>query len=143
MERKTDAAPYEIAKKFCIAGEITEIITYGGGHINAINTYVFPDVDGLMRNVCGVASYLRGQGIETLCFVPTRAGEPYLKGRECWRMYEYIENAVAYRKSESREIFQEAGRAFGAFMKHLNGYDVSTLTYAAERGIAFRKRNFF
>ena len=143
MERKTDAAPYEIAKKFCVAGKITEIITYGGGHINAtylvttsqkryilqrINTYVFPDVDGLMRNVCGVASYLRGRVIETLCFVPTRAGEPYLKGRECWRMYEYIENAVAYRKSESCEIFQEAGRAFGAFMKHLNDYDVSTLT---------------
>ena len=132
-----------IAEKFRITGEITEICPYGEGHINVtylvttnarryilqkMNTYVFPDSDGLMRNICGVTEYLRARGAEALRVVETKEGAPYVKGEACWRMYDFIENTVTYQTAANAEIFKESGRAFGEFMRLLEGYDASQLT---------------
>lgn len=101
----------EVAAKFCLQGEVTEICPYGEGHINLtllvtttekryilqkMNTRVFPDPDKLMENICGVTEHLRARGIETLNVVPTKDGKPFLKETECYRVYDFIENTVTY-----------------------------------------------
>ena len=99
-----------IAEQFCLLGEVKEIVPYGEGHINVtylvtttekryimqrMNTNVFPDTVGLMANICGVTEHLRARGIETLCVIPTKAGESYLVNElGSFRVYDFIENRL-------------------------------------------------
>lgn len=137
-----------IAAQFAIEGDILAIAPYGEGHINVtmlvttdkrryimqkMNTKVFTDPDSLMRNICGVTEYLRGKGIETLHVVPTNSGEPYYKGDECFRVYDFIENTVTYQQAKDKEVFKNVGRAFGEFQNQLSGFDASKLTETIRR----------
>ncbi len=136
------------AEQFCLKGEITEICPYGEGHINLtllvttterryimqkMNTRVFTDPDSLMANICGVTEHLSARGIETLCVIPTKAGAPYLKGEECYRVYDFIENTVTYQTVTDREVFKNSGRAFGEFQNYLAEFDASKLTETIKR----------
>ena len=94
----------EAAKAFAIKGQIKSCDPYGSGHINLtfrlvceengqeysyilqqMNHEVFKDIDGLMRNVKGVTSFLHKQILanhgdpdrETLNLVPTKDGQDY------------------------------------------------------------------
>jgi N-acetylhexosamine 1-kinase len=84
----------EIASKFDLEGEILNIAPYGEGHINLtllvttdekrylmqkMNTNIFRDPLNLMKSICGVTEHLRARGIETLCVVPTKDGQPFCK----------------------------------------------------------------
>ena len=132
----------EIAARFSIVGRVQEICPYGEGHINVtylvttdkrryimqkMNTHVFPDSVALMKNICAVTEYLRGQGVETLRVVPTKEGKPFLQGEANWRVYDFIENTVTYQTAPSEEVFQDSGRAFGQFQNYLAGFDASVL----------------
>ena len=136
------------AEQFCLQGEVTEICPYGEGHINLtllvtttekryimqkMNTRVFTDPDGLMTNICGVTEHLKARGIETLNVVPTKAGASYLKGEECYRVYDFIENTVTYQKVENKEVFKNSGKAFGEFQNYLAEFDASKLTETIKR----------
>ncbi len=133
----------DVVNKFCLEGEVTEICPYGEGHINLtllvtttkkryimqkMNTRVFTDPEGLMANICGVTEHLHSRGIETLCVIPTKSGEPYLKGEECYRVYDFIENTVTYQKVTDKEVFKNSGKAFGEFQNYLAEFDASKLT---------------
>lgn len=124
-------------------GEATDVQPYGNGHINTtylvvtpkkryimqkMNTHVFTDPDGLMNNICAVTSYLEQSGVETLKVVYTKAGEQYLRGEDCYRMYDFIENTVTYQQVTDEKIFAAAGKAFGAFQNRLASFDASILT---------------
>ena len=124
----------EVAEQFCLEGEVTQICPYGEGHINLtllvtttkkryimqkMNTRVFTDPDSLMANICGVTEHLKARGIETLCVIPTKAGAPYLKGEECYRVYDFIENTVTYQNLTDKEVFKNSGKAFGEFQNYL------------------------
>ena len=100
-----------IAEQFCLIGDVKTIEPYGEGHINVtylvtttekryilqkMNTKVFPDPVNLMKNICGVTEHLRARNIETLTVVPTKSGEPFIYGDECYRVYDFIENTVTY-----------------------------------------------
>ena len=136
------------AEQFCLQGEVTSICPYGEGHINLtllvtttekryimqkMNTRVFTDPDGLMGNICGVTEHLKARGIETLNVIPTKAGAPYLKGEECYRVYDFIENTVTYQKVENKEVFKNSGKAFGEFENYLAEFDASKLTETIKR----------
>ena len=138
----------EVAAKFCLQGEVTEICPYGEGHINLtllvtttekryilqkMNTRVFPDPDKLMANICGVTEHLRARGIETRNVVPTKDGKPFLKETECYRGYDFIENTVTYQTASDINVFRNSGKAFGEFQNYLAEFDASKLTETIKR----------
>ena len=137
-----------VAKQFELEGEITEICPYGEGHINLtllvtttkkryimqkMNTRVFSDPDSLMRNICGVTEHLKTRGIETLNVVPTKDGKPFLKGADCYRVYDFIENTITYQTAPNIEVFKNSGKAFGEFQNYLAEFDASKLTETIKR----------
>lgn len=138
----------EVAARFCLEGEVTEICPYGEGHINLtllvtttkkryilqkMNTRVFPDPDGLMANICGVTEHLRARGIETLNVVPTKDGKTFLKGDDCYRVYDFIEDTVTYQTASDVNAFRNSGKAFGEFQNYLAEFDASKLTETIKR----------
>ncbi|MCD7841623.1 MAG: mucin desulfatase, partial [Lachnospiraceae bacterium] len=125
---------YRVAGQFSLEGEMIEAVPYGNGHINdtyritcrtkdgmrryilqKMNRNVFVRPEELMENVCGVTEWLRKkiteQGgdalLETLNYVPTHDGAPYLKEAdgEYWRVVLFIENASCYDLVEKDEDF--------------------------------------
>ena len=137
-----------IAEKFAIEGEIQSITPYGEGHINRtflvttdkrryllqkMNTKVFPDPISLMKNICAVTEYLRSLGQETLEVIPTKAGEQFISGDDCYRVYVFIENTITYQTAEDKEAFKSSGKAFGEFQNYLAKFDASVLVETIKR----------
>ncbi len=143
----------EIASHFDIAEPIMRVSEITTGHINRtyhletdavrsyilqkVNTTIFRDSAGLMRNIHGVTSHLqkkltsRGCNAdrEALQLIPTKTGDVYLTfGDEVWRLYLTIEGAHTYDRATSNEMFCEVGRAFGAFQRELADFDASVLS---------------
>ncbi len=138
----------EAAKLFALEGEVLSVEPYGEGHINhtylvvttkkryimqRMNTKIFPDSDGLMKNICGVTEHLRARGIETLEVIPTVEGKSYYKGEECYRVYAFIENTVTYQTVTDEKVFRNSGKAFGEFQNYLAEFDASVLTETIAR----------
>ena len=137
-----------VAQQFALQGDVTAIEPYGEGHINLtllvtttekryimqkMNTRVFTDPDSLMANICGVTEHLAARGIETLNVVFTKDGKNYLKGDECYRVYDFIENTVTYQTVTDKEVFKNSGAAFGEFQNYLSEFDASKLTETIKR----------
>ena len=138
-----------VCEKFALKGNVLSVEPYGEGHINLtllvttderryimqkMNTNVFPDTDGLMANICAVTEYLGEKGVETLCVIPTLKGERYHADESGkYRVYDFIENTVTYKKVANKEVFKNSGAAFGEFQNHLAGFDASCLTEVIAR----------
>lgn len=131
-----------VAECFKLRGNIVDIEPYGEGHINVtllvttdkqryimqkMNTRVFKDPINLMKSICGVTEHLMARGIETLRVIPTKDGQPFLYGDECYRMYDFIENTVTYQTVTDRKVFKNSGKAFGEFQNYLSEFDASKL----------------
>ena len=140
----------KILNYFDLPGDSYELSPYGSGHINVtylvtgennkfvlqkINDRIFPDVDGLMRNVSSVCDFnteqVKKQGGDVKrCLNLVRAGDgaSYVKTDEgCFRVYNFIENTVAINMPLSAEHFGEGGKCFARFAKNLASFDASTL----------------
>ena len=146
----------EVIEEFDFAGELTECIPYGNGHINdtyrltfrvgeKVNRYIlqrmnksiFTDPVGLMENISGVTSWLKKKILEnggdtereTLNIVNDRQGSPYFVDAEgeYWRAYLFIEDATCFDQVESDEDFYQSALAFGNFQRLLADYPAETL----------------
>ena len=141
-----------VLSQFGIEGTIASVRPIKTGHINqtcvvdvegklytvqTINTYVFPDPDGVMENILSVTAHLRKKIVENggdparevLHFYTTAEGKGNwadAEGRH-WRVYDYIDDARTYDIADDLQILTDAGQAFGNFQKLLSDYPGATL----------------
>lgn len=103
-----------------------------------VNHFVFPDTDGLMRNVTSVTEHIRASGERALKYIKCKAsthkestnGE-YIyidntKEHNHWRMYHYIEADVYPCITNPHHAFM-LGDAIARFSKSLDGFDATKL----------------
>ena len=108
--------------------------------IQKINTKGFTEPFKLMKNIEGVTRHLKKEMIKegdtdhkVLEVIKTKNNKPlcYITNesdtREYYRIYEFIENAIAYDESTNKGIVYNTGKAFGNFQKLLRDYPMSKL----------------
>ena len=141
------AKQYELLRQFSIRGTPVSCERCGSGHINEtycvrtdaphryilqkISAEAFKDVPGLMNNICLVTDYLRRKSDcpdHVMNIVPACDGESFRQvGEEYWRVYDYIEGAVALESPRCPHDFYESAIAFGDFQTKLEGFPVERL----------------
>ena len=102
-----------------------------------INTYVFKKPGEVMANIMKVTEHIKEKLLSTtgsydrrvLSFLKTNSGKPYYytSNHHFWRVYEYVDNAVAYDQVQQPEQFYEAGYSFGEFQAWLSDFPAETL----------------
>lgn len=145
----------EVCRCFNIKGEALSCEVVTGGHINStnlvifddngeikkylvqgINTHVFRNPDNLMSNIVSVTQYLKEKIAEaggnpereTLTFLSAKDGNYYYYYNDkCWRIYNYVDNAYTINLIENGTVFENAGRSFGMFQRHLSDYPMHNL----------------
>ena len=141
----------EVLKNFKITGSVTKCEPYGNGHINdtflvycenagetkryilqKISRNVFKKPEEVMSNVVRVTNFLRERTDDTrkvMGVVPTVNNEFYFldENKECWRMYDFIENSICLEKPENKEDFYQCAIAFGKFRHSLNDFPANEL----------------
>ena len=144
----------EIAGLFKLEGKPIRCEAHGNGHINEtyrittdegrdyilqrMNTQVFPDADGLMRNVAAVSEHLRrtcDDPRRVLTLVPTADGALYHRTERgaCWRVLEFIPGGVCLEQAEGPEDMHECGVGFGMFQSQLADFPAQTLVETIPR----------
>lgn len=134
-----DAKLLSIFNRFNVEGEAYEIVPFGNGLINksflvktdvkdymlqGINSYVFRNVDSLMRNIYIVTRHLREKGKVTLHVRKTINYKIYVDdGGMYYRLYTFIEDTKCYEKLDSLELVEKTGKAFGDFHASLADLD--------------------
>lgn len=104
-----------------------------------INTFVFKKPEEVMDNILKVTEHIKKKLLaahgcyhrRVLSFLVGEDGKPYYytAGNEhFWRVYEYINHAVAYDQVVKPELFYEAGRSFGEFQDWLSDFPAQTLS---------------
>ena len=177
-----------ILKQFRIEGEILVYRWIPTGHINTayyvalyngkemyqflvqrVNTYVFRDPVGMMRNIELLTEHVRKaeprmEKRRRLHFRHTRdrrnyivlhngvvmePGEPFDpldESYEFWRVYNYIEYSKSFETAEGDpEVLRRSGEAFGKFLKQLSDFDASQLIESIPHfhDTAYRLQAFF
>lgn len=155
MATQIDNEIVKVCRHFGIEGEAVSQSIFTDGHINTtllltfekedkfskylvqgINTHVFKNPEELMENIVNVTTYLRDKiaenggdpDRETLTFLKAEDGKYYhYEGNKCWRIYNFIDNSHTCNKIENKKLFENAGRSFGNFQKHLTDYPMHTL----------------
>lgn len=139
----------EISKAFCLVGEPVCCERHGNGHINEtfllctdepheyilqrLNTQVFPDIEGLMRNVAAVTAHLRRRCDDprrVLTLVPAIDGGSFYRAEDgtYWRVFEFVTDGICLEQAQSPEDMRQSGVAFGEFQKQLADFPAQTLT---------------
>ena len=145
-----------VLDNFRIDGTLLSVSPYGFGHINStylavynengkinrfilqkINTSLFKSVDELMSNITLVTEFnrerIKNRGgnpdRESLTVIKTKAGDSYFRREdgECFRVFIFIENTVAYQTVTRPKDFYYSAIAFGNFNKLLAEFDASKL----------------
>ena len=135
-----------VANNFKLCSNAVSAEIYGAGHINVtylvvcedgtkyimqkINHTIFPNVDELMSNICGVTEYIAksaNDGDELLLVVPTLNDQPYyFDGEGYYRVYTFLSGETVETGATLKQ-FELAGRGFGQFQNLLNGYPADKL----------------
>ena len=175
-----------ICKQFRIPGEIIIYRWIPSGHINTayyvavyngkevtqllvqkINTYVFREPIGMMRNIERITEYIRSQERtmekrRRLHFRHTEDRKNYVVLKdgaavneavdfqdervEFWRVYNFIECSTSFETAEGNpEVLRMSGKAFGKFLRQLQNFDASSLIESIPHfhDTRFRLQTFF
>ncbi len=133
----------KILKQFDLPEEIAEIQVISDGFINStykvifgdrsfilqkINITVFPCVDNLMHNVKLVTEHIYRKTGKGMYVILTKDGKTYYQhDNDFYRVYNFVENSIAYNSAESAEMFYLAGVGFGKFQNDLADFDATQL----------------
>ena len=145
----------KIFGQFDIKGEFLSCTRYGEGHINdtfkltvlnegkeehyilqRINNRLFREVDKLMHNIELVTDFCRKSVVarggdpkrECLTLIRTKKGKSYYcDGKNYFRIYVFIEDAMTYQIVRNPQDFYESAVAFGSFANLLADFDASQL----------------
>ena len=146
----------QILNNYNIDGELVRVEQNNSGNINKtyiatflnngeskkylvqkINTNVFPEPYKLMSNIEKVTKFIKKEQLKgkdnehkTLDVIKTNKNELLCEvgeDKEYYRIYEFIENAIAYNYSTDYEIVKKTGEAFGNFQKMLSNYPMNQL----------------
>lgn len=147
----------KIISNFKTDGKLSSCERYGEGHINEtylavlesdgretkyilqkINKSLFTKVDKLMNNIVLVTDFLRKKVAarggdpdrETLTVVKTKDCNPYYYAPEYdeyFRVYVYIDHAIAHQHAERKGQFYQSAVAFGEFAMLLSDFKASQL----------------
>jgi hypothetical protein len=154
MKERTKSVLQKVFSEFETGKRFREVERYGSGHINEtykvgtdttscfilqrINSEVFKDIAGLMRNIGIVTRHLENvlsgggqkRGLVALKLVSTKNGELYYTDSDgsYWRLYNFIEGTKSYDLVESKEFAYRGGKAFGEFQYLTSGIDPQSLT---------------
>ena len=144
MEEKLE----KILSRYDLGGNIVSCRQFGVGHINwtyrvltdrggdfvlqRINTYVFRDPVGLMRNIELLTDFMRKKTDdprEVLELIRTKDGAGFVvtDNDEYWRVYVFVRNSICYDQAPNYEVFRKCGAAFGNFQNMLSDFPVETL----------------
>ncbi len=177
-----------ICKQFRIDGDILVYRWIPSGHINTayyaalyngkeiyqfliqrVNTYVFRDPVGMMRNIELLTEHVRKyepmmEKRRRLHFRHTQSRRNYVVLRdgvaigadepfdplderiEFWRVYNFIEYSTSFETAEGNpEVLRMSGKAFGRFLKQLEDFDASQLIESIPHfhDTAYRLQAFF
>ena len=146
----------DVLRQFPLSGAVLSCEPYGSGHINdtyrvetdngtlyilqRINTHVFPDVAGLMRNIASVTEFLSARASdprEAMHLVRAHDGSAYVVDDEggCWRVYDFVTGSVCLQKIERAQDFYECAFAFGNFQQMMAAFPAETLSETTETEI--------
>jgi len=145
----------EICKNFRISGDCIDVVPVTTGHINDsfriitsdhrqeyflqwINSHIFKDVEGLMKNIGIVTNHLAGKanqlgrtnGSKVLELIQAADGKLFFRTPQGnhYRMYRYLPETHVYSYVENESIAYEGGKAFGRFLSDLSDLPASQLT---------------
>ncbi len=143
---------FRVAEGFLPKGTLETIEPLGIGNINdsfvakgkgryvlqRINTDVFKDPAGVMRNIQLVTTHIEEKvrqrggdlGKEVLRFLPYKDTDSLLYMDEdgsAWRMYHFVEDVATIQNVSSPEEAYKAAFAFGQFQSRLSDFDASKL----------------
>ncbi len=139
----------EIADRFRLTGTPESILPFGGGHINdtyrlvnphgtdyllqRINHRVFPDVEGLMRNITLVTDHLRTRltdGQTTPTVIPSTDGQSFYRAPDgnYWRVFEFLGGLHSYEVVGTPAQAYEGAKSYGYFLRSLEDLPADRLT---------------
>lgn len=140
-----------VGEKFSVCGDIYSYEAVSNGLINEsfrveysdargikkaflfqkINRKAFVNFQNVMSNISKVTTYLRQHypDEKTLYFYISKTGNNYYETEDgsIWRVSDWIESDV-FRTTDDISYIEEAGRAYGRFLKKLSGFDTNTLS---------------
>lgn len=138
----------EILSHYDLGSRVLSCEPFGVGHINwtyrvetaagdifvlqRINTYVFRDPVGLMRNIELLTDFMRARTDDSrkvLELVRTNEGGTYVVSEDdqYWRIYVFVRGSICYDQAPSPELFMKSGQAFGNFQNMLADFPVAQL----------------
>jgi Ser/Thr protein kinase RdoA (MazF antagonist) len=139
---------FSIISRFRTDGQVKQVFPYGSGHINdsykvytgnqnyllqRVNSSVFRDVPGLTSNLIKVTDRLvennSNPAMKVLKPIMTNKGDFILKdeSENYWRVFDFIEGSKSFDRVENPGIAFEGGKAYGWFLKMLDGFPVNKL----------------
>ena len=142
----------QVASHFRLAGEVESYVELTAGLINnsyrlscgtkeyvlqQINTYVFKQPEQVMSNVQRVTEHLRRKLTEAgedparraLHLIETTDGGNMYRDEQgrCWRVYDFITDALTRDRVETAAQFRQVGAAFGEFQRMLFDFPAAEL----------------
>lgn len=157
MEPSSQHLIDEVLAQYPMQGKVGEAVPFGNGHINdtyvipytyengaksrillqRINTHIFRNPQGLMKNLAAVAAFMKEKVIlaggdplrETLTLIPASNGEDYVRDSQgnYWRQLLHVDDTITYEQIPNEDVFNQAAQAFGTFQRRLADYPAHTL----------------